>query len=454
VPSPSRIVFPVLIVAALLIRLANTLWLALSGFDMLDADAVVYWSAAGQFLEHGAFLDGSLSALPLTERMPGYILFLAALRFIFGAEFWPVLLAQAVIDTASVVVSGLIVRRFGRACMLTAMALAGLSINQISQAGMILTDSLFLFCLLLSLWGAERATATGGWRWILLAGFAIGMATLVRPASLPLIACMAAGAGLTIFLRNRSWLQSTSAAFMMLCASIAVILPWQIRNHALFDSWSLTTQSGTHLQNWVVAEIKATADGTTRAEAAAQLQQQSAAEMALIAADNPFQLSAAQVAMAKRQLSEQPLGAIVQTYLRGAALFLAAPSILFDPRVRALPKPSFDGTTGPLPQRVGRMLSQSDPRYVALAGIGTLVHLGYMALAGWGLIILCRRHPWAGMTAILWVLYFLLLTGPVSGAKYRLPAEAVLTPCAAIALQWLWLRANQRLIALFSKNQR
>jgi hypothetical protein len=125
------------------------------------------------------------------------------------------------------------------------------------------------------------------------------------------------------------------------------------------------------------------------------------------------------------------------------AVTLGAPALIADPRVRALPKPSFYDTPGASLWEKTRVYLFDDPgRYQLLLVAGLLTTLAFLALEAVGFVMLARTLPWAAVFAGGVVAYFLLLSGPVATAKYRLPMEPVLIVLAAIPLARLIRIAN------------
>jgi hypothetical protein len=103
--------------------------------------------------------------------------------------------------------------------------------------------------------------------------------------------------------------------------------------------------------------------------------------------------------------------------------------------VRALPKPSFYETPGAsLWERASAYVVDGPGRYQLLLIAGLLAMLPILALETAGFIMLARTLPWAAGFAGGVLAYFLVLSGPVATAKYRLPMEPVLIVLAAIPL--------------------
>jgi hypothetical protein len=133
-----------------------------------------------------------------------------------------------------------------------------------------------------------------------------------------------------------------------------------------------------------------------------------------------------------------PLAAYAKAWVEGMAVNLAAPALLDDPRVRALPKPSFYNTRGTtLWERSRAYLFDNAGRYQVLLLMGLAAIIPVLVLEAIGFVMLARMSPWAATFAGGVLAYFLLLNGPVASPKYRLPMEPVLIVLAAIPLAWL-----------------
>jgi hypothetical protein len=150
---------------------------------------------------------------------------------------------------------------------------------------------------------------------------------------------------------------------------------------------------------------------------------------------NPFRRAAVLTEVAREQMARLPLSAYVRAWLEGMVVNLGAPALLADPRVRALPKPSFFDTPGANLWQKARAYLLDDPgRYQLVLVAGLLATLPLVVLEAAGLVMLARTRPWAAVFAGGVLAYFLLLNGPVATAKYRLPMEPVLIVLAAIPL--------------------
>ncbi len=320
--------------------------------------------------------------LAMTDRMPLYPLLVAGIQHIFGDAPRAVALVQAVIDATT--------------CALIA-ALGGLAL-------------------------ATRPAIA-----------------LLLGAAVPLVFVIA-------LVQRRSVGLALAAAALFAIAAAAPIAPVLLRNVVYYQSSSLTSQGGDHLALWIVPLVTQRANGTPYQATVDRMEARyrERAERDSSGATNPFRRATMKSELAREEMARLPAGAYARAWLEGVIINLAAPALLADPRVRALPKPSFYDTPGTsLWQRARAYLFDDPGAYQVLLLLGLLGMLPFLALEATGLVMLARRMPWAAACAGGVLAYFLLLSGPVAAPKYRLPMEPVLIVLAAIPLARL---AERRLI--------
>lgn len=154
---------------------------------------------------------------------PGYPLVLAGLYSLFGHSLRVVRVFQALLGAGTCLLVGLVgARIFGRRVGLIAGGLASLYPAFIFYAGLLFSETVFTFILVLLLWVWVRAIDHGKGYWSV--GIVAGLATLVRPEMLafPL---------LVWFVGGRQRFQS--AIWVCLVMGM-VILPWTVRNYVAF----------------------------------------------------------------------------------------------------------------------------------------------------------------------------------------------------------------------------
>ena len=418
---------------ALVVRLINLALLTHRDDFFAEQDAFAYWAFADGLSKPDTFW---LTFLSMTDRMPLYPLLLAGIRHTIGDVPRSVALIQAVIDAGSCALIAALGALVSPRTGLIAGLLAALSVTLIVFSTQILTESLFLFFFTLVLLTGAHFLRGPTMGLALLAGMAGGLALATRPVVAMLLAAAVPLIFVVTLVRRRSVALTLATATLFAVTAAAPTIPVLLRNAVYYDSYSVTSQTGDHLALWVVPLVSERANGTpyqTTFDRMEVLYRQEASGEA-----NPFRRSAIASRLAWQELARLPLGAYAKAWLEGIVVDLAAPALLADPRVRALPKPSFYNTPGASLWQKAWAYTFDDPgRYQFLLVVGLIATLPFLALEGVGYVMLAREMPWAAILAGGVLAYFLLLSGPVATPKYRLPMEPVLIVLAAIPLAWV-----------------
>jgi 4-amino-4-deoxy-L-arabinose transferase-like glycosyltransferase len=314
--------------------------------------------------------------------------------------------------------------------------LAALSVTLVVFSSQILTDTLFLFFFTLTLLAGAHFLRRPS-RWLaLLAGFAGGLALATRPTIAVLLAAAVPLVLVVVLAHRRGLVAALAATALFTLGAAAPIVPTWLRNVVQYGSLGLTTQAGEHLASFIVPLVTQRANGTpyqTTVDRMGALYRQRVAELGT--ETNPFRLAALKSEVAREEMAHLPLGAYVKAWLEGMVVNLAAPALTGDPRMRALPKPSFYNTPGASLWEKARAYLLDDPGwYQVLLVAGIIGMLPFLVLEAVGFVMLARMQPWAAVLGAGILAYFLLLSGPVATPKYRLPMEPVLIVLAAIPL--------------------
>lgn len=203
-------------------------WVALAQQSYLTDDSIQYLTIAENLAEHGIFSQSySPPYVQDLQRTPGYPVFL----ILAGRMPWVVLLVQH-----------LLVLGTGWWLYLLARDLYGERIGGIGGriyllqpypvilASYILSETLFIFLLVGSLWAYLRFWRGDGWRWLAGALALLGMATMVRPVGLPLLGLAAVLAMGRATVLRKQWAAQWGIALLL---PVLMIGPWIMRNHEL-----------------------------------------------------------------------------------------------------------------------------------------------------------------------------------------------------------------------------
>lgn len=426
---------------AVALRLLNLWHLSAVGTDFIVEDAVLYNGLADDWQATGHFVRAVTNGYQIeTERVPLYVMFMVGVRGLLGNAPEAIGAMQALVDG----ITCLLIARLGSMITPRVGWIAGLLAtfwpNFIIHSAMLLQDTLFVMLSAAFMLAAALFLRAGGMRPLLAAGFFTGLSLITRPILQFLLPFMALAGGAILYWYRRHVLLVVAGSIGFLVLALAPATPLLLRNISQFGSVALTSQGGTHLLYWVVPLVEQAQSGTPRADTAARLQDELAKRTPADPA-NPYAVSNAMSTLALEKLRQYPLPVLAKAWAQGMAINLGAPALSIDPRVRALPRTSFMDIPGDsLPGRILAFLKAGDPMFrmaliIGLAGAGIAA-----LLQAWGFLLLLRDFPWATLLAGIFILYVLLLSGPVASPKYRLPYEPVLILCMALALEDLWRR--------------
>lgn len=173
---------------------------------------------------------------PWSHYPVGYSALLAAAYAVFGAKVKVAAVVNALVGSLTALTTHRVARSYlspGRAQL--AAALVALHPGLIAHTGVLMTETLSAWLVLLSLAAALRYRA--GARGFAVPGLVVGLATLVRPASL-------LTAPLLTLVGGRRWLQASGAALLFTLVALATVLPWTVRNCVRMDGCALVSTNG------------------------------------------------------------------------------------------------------------------------------------------------------------------------------------------------------------------
>jgi 4-amino-4-deoxy-L-arabinose transferase-like glycosyltransferase len=182
--------------------------------------------------------SGELTA----RRPPLYPVVLSLLYRGFGVSIALARLLQVLLGTALIPLVFVATRRiFSSGTAWIAAGLTAVNPYLIFISAYVLTENLYALLLVGGvLLAANTPMPAGSWRNAALAGVALGLATLCRPTAW-LVALWMAGFG--VILGNGSRRRFARGAILVAVLFISLV-PWAVRNHAVFDRWEFFTLHG------------------------------------------------------------------------------------------------------------------------------------------------------------------------------------------------------------------
>ena len=393
---------------------------------LFTEDQTLYIKLAQQFPDSG-FL--SLTS----ERMPGYPLFIVSIYSIFGEVIWSVILIQILLDSISCVVIALMAKSlFGKGFWIAGV-LSVVNLNMMILSASVLTDTLFLFLFILFIFSLLQYLQNERTRWLVLLVLFISLATLVRPSSYYLLPILLIG-----LVGWRLWHRDTIlkiGKLVILYLVIVGVLLGSIhqRNYQQYGSTALVSQTGAHFLGWVVpATYQYSGQGSyqegqwlARERLASALQR----DQLEVLSPNPFESSSYQTNVGKDILFELGFLNVLKAWVVGSTINLLAPSVAYAPALRAMEHPSFYETKGSgiVEKLFNYIKNSSGLLYLSILAAGTIISVVFTMLALVGAFKMTLEFPPVTViTLLILVGYFLAITGPIIGVKYRLPIEPIL----------------------------
>jgi 4-amino-4-deoxy-L-arabinose transferase-like glycosyltransferase len=245
-PNQIPWILPSIFVTALALRLAYGIFVV--GLDSpLGMDSHQYIQYAENIVNGQGHVFDNYAVLERVHsvRMPGYSFFLSAFFYTFGFDLVWVRSAQCILGAVlTLQVYWIALLLFGLPVARIAALATAIYPNFIRWSNFIATETLFLFLFVGAVAALFHHFHTRKNIYLLVAGGALGLATLTRATSFPLLFLL-----LLYFLeRYRPRLAGFKAWVILVITTLVVILPWSIRNTMIHGTFvPLSTQSGLSL---------------------------------------------------------------------------------------------------------------------------------------------------------------------------------------------------------------
>jgi 4-amino-4-deoxy-L-arabinose transferase-like glycosyltransferase len=221
-------------------------------------DAVFYLKLASQIARTGDYSNqvrfGGVggSRGPTAYFPPGFPYFLAAVDAIdghtgpAGAAVEPARISQAVVGAAVAGMVGLVgLEAFGELVGLIALGLAAIYPVFIALSATLVAENLMTLLVLAAVWAALRARrGQHPYRWIALAGFFTGLATLTHVNSIVLVLPLGIAAWSLTRARQAPTQHRIGAVALLLVTTVLTLTPWLVRDAVELHQFVPVTDEG------------------------------------------------------------------------------------------------------------------------------------------------------------------------------------------------------------------
>lgn len=313
---------------------------------------------------------------------------------------------------------------------------ASLNLNMIVCSNQILTESIFYPIFTIFIYFLFSVFVYGKTRDIAYSSLFLGFSTLVRSVTmyipffiLPFLFFLGKSIGVRVRLLRVS---------VFFCFFLFAVSPWLVRNYLVFDSFGLTSQGVGHITGWVIPGIEQYEKKIDIGAATISVGQRWREYQSLLPENirhNPFLLDAE----AKKYFGEYLL--TVSPRSVGLAWFWGAAKNIFSPvaielaHIFDMDWTHFYETSGGgfIEQAYNFLFKNKNKIYAFLIIAGICMMLLFRIVQFFGLWLIFQKKYIIIIPCFLLIIYFLIVSGPVGYAKYRLPLEPIFVFFTSIA---------------------
>jgi hypothetical protein len=422
------------------------------GADLIAEDQSAYINFAKFLVENGpsAYLEQNNEMF--AERTPVYPFFLMWVYSFIADSNIAVVYIQAFIDSFTCIIIGLLCKNFVKSGLLSGGLISALNMNMVIISGTILTDTLFLFFFsLFCLFSIRYIKNLNNYN-ILLSILTLSISTLIRPVSYYLV-FVVLFLLIVFYISNRTPIKKSFSGVSIYIVILLVTLGGvHYKNYIAYNSLSYVSEGGVHALNWVYpASYQYSSQGTyEEGKKNANLYLNEAMKRDNISQlpDNPFSYSQYLMLVAKDALLELGIPNLVQAWTVGTVINLMSPSLAFSPIVRSMEHPSFymTGGSGIFEKMYNYISKTGSLSYISILFFGTVSSFIFVlaTIVGFFKKIVSEDKTTEDYAILcllfIVVMYFIVITGPIIGVKYRLPIEPIMTIFVAYAINVIKLK--------------
>jgi|GEM_PF-2905720 len=439
-----------LFVLAVAVRLSLFMYVCADPRGIQQPDSRAYLDSARGYLKHGVLAHQDSPERPDAYRMPLYPFFLASVLYFAAGDVRGVVLFQIFLDGILVVIVFLLAELTWKGSGFLAGLLAAFNLGLITYSHFILTETLFVVIFAVLLLILVVSTARASRMKSIALGSLLGIVSLIRPVAIYLPILLYPFLFIALLVKQRIPPGRAAMHMVLMTASFALVLfPWMIRNHKAYGNWRLTAQTGEHLVQYLVPFVWQYSRGVPFLEGRERINIELKTEADKAGVDlsngNPFEVSRFERKLAEKHLASEPLSAVIKAWFYGMTKNLFAPAMVDFSNLLLINRSRFFATPGAtLPERAKNFIRST-------GGLGLLLVVSMIVIAVFrilqlgGLYLMVKSgRRWEACLFSLIIAYFLLASGPVGYAKYRLPLEPILAVLAAISMAWIYEKTKQK----------
>ena len=423
-------------ILALAVRVVNLLFIDLTFESFLYEDQKMYWDGSYTYpMNFWSTSDGLVA-----ERMPGAFWYYKLLIFMFKENLFLILFFQSILDSLTCLVISKSAKLVEEDLEKIVGFLAAISPTMVISSSQILSDTLFLLFFSISIYYFLVTIFKKSIISPMISGLMLGLSTLVRATSYPLIFLSLP----VLYIFNFKWMKKTNIFVCLtgfLILSLSPLSPRLVNNIIHNQTFSLTSQTGPHLSYWSVPNVLAVSKGYDREKSIGIINDKIDSLGGLT--DDSYMNSKIQTSVAIKILSEESIIPILYVWGKAATINIFSPAFLVDQRIRSLPHPSYINSKS-FKDWINLILEDNvyyEYFITVLLSLAISIICFFLTIFGFG-IFLYKKFYFTFFSSML-IFYFILITGPNVSPKYILPFISLIFLWQAVALKHVVYLINQ-----------
>ena len=424
----------IIFLLAFIVRFINICFLDLNEETFLIEEQKFYWEWSLNF----AYLPwGEISNSILSERMPGAFLFFEAIQWLTNKSIFLVLTIQAIVDSFTCVIISSCAYMINNKYRLSTGLFAAFSPLLIIISSQVLSDTLFLFAFVSSLYFLLKYYYSSKKEYyIICSGILLGVTTFIRAATFPFIFL---SLPIIYFVlksqKNKNLPKVLIFFFLFLLSALGPIAPRLYDNIVNNNSFVLTSQAGSHAAYWVVPGVLSFTKGLNRENAVnyANIEIDKAGGLT----GDSYKDSKIMMDVSIDILSNQNFIITAYAWIRASVLNTIIAPVLIDNRVRNMKHPSFSESEEVKDWLYNIFFNKEYLKYTNIIVISLFITIFSAITLFFGFYFFFKDNYMLSILSLLIIIYFCIITGPTISPKYCLPYVPIIFYLQAIFLDKL-----------------
>ncbi len=405
---------------------------------ILVSDASGYHQLALSVLYKKSFEDFD------AYRTPGYPVFVALIYSISSGSVWFVIIIQILLNLISVVlVYKIAAAIFPRKIALLSAFLFAIDISQALYTVELMTDSLFVFLFLVSVYYLCKSIKEDNLSSICLSALFFGIATLVRPISFlfPFVAII-----FILVLCNLKLKMKLVYSLLFGIIFIATISPWLLHNYSKYGEAKLSSISGSNLLFYNAAYTEVYKTGKTIEEVKRDFNDLAIKQGIDTTNIDSFKNSQIYSNIAKQYIKDNFILYCKRHFMGIVNMYvgLGTQSITSIFHLKSKPSNDYFGGPGIITNIIDFFQSKTKAQILLACGLGFYLLINYL-FSVYGMFLLIVKKEKIVFLFILIILYFSVLTGVVGLDRYRIPFMPFINILCAVGISHFYIKIVNKL---------